>query len=242
MDLEPYTIYFLGRKIDLQIGNILEFNAEVIVNPTDAELTMVGGLSEKVWEHIESDYEGTTKEEKIEDLKSKLGQELKVTEVFDTKAGSLNARYIFHTILPPIHTKRDLSVIAAQIYITTGNILTKVKEKNVRSIALPPLIADHEEHFIQALEDFLRKELIEVDIFLVLPDKDLFENYKTELKLLLLKGVVEESRKKSVSMNKIVSELKLSSVSDIADLVMERPIVKQRLTFDWDKRQIRKVK
>ncbi len=236
---KPNTLF--GSNISLQYGDIIDFQGDAIVNPTDADLTMVGEPSSTIWEHIKDDYSGVTKEERIDDLKNKLQPDLKVTKVFVTGAGNLQVQYIFHAILPPIRTRRNLGAVAAQIYETTQNIMQKAREKNISSIALPPFADGLEEHVTTGIGNFLQTYTMPMNVAIIVPEghKITYRNFRNGLDIQFIRDSVYKSRTKTVEMNQLVNNLQKSSVSDLAELVMLNPMIKNELNFNWDKKQVK---
>lgn len=247
------------QKIELSVGDIITERVDALVVPADAHLTMVGGISERV-----KVVGGPTLEKEIEEHKKKRPKMFNLGEIIITSGGSLQAKYIFHAILPPLHARRGIRVSSADVYNLTIAILKEAINKGIKSIALPelgttfitglrPVTAARS--MVNGLGSFLRDIETPLHISLVVSKRKFFNVYKNELEdqqmslrkleetATELKTRVEQiltsSRKDQVSMPKIVEELKFSNVSNILELLRQHPI--PEFVFDWDDEVIKKA-
>lgn len=247
------------QSIELLVGDITTLDVEAIVNPTDAHMTMVGGLSPKI-----KSVGGQELIDEVEKLRGDLTK-LNLGDVLVSTGGNLPAKKVFHALLPPLQRRETIFEInPADVFNIMEKILNLAKTEGLKSIAIPELGTTgvfgldpkvSAESMLNALTNFFSEEELPMKTIIVLSKKELFEPFKTQLEdhqialrkpeeiaqefKTQIEEIFQQEGAKVVPMNEIVQKLQLSSPLNLADLLLEHPI--PEYDFDWDRKVIKRV-
>lgn len=114
-------------KIELLKGDLSKVEADVLVNAAGTSLRMGGGVAGALKREGGTEIEG----EALEHAPSELGG------VVVTKAGKLNAKYVFHAAAQPHYG--PFKATEGSVRNATRNALEKAEELGCKSIAFPAL-------------------------------------------------------------------------------------------------------
>ncbi len=131
--MNSYTISIIEKtqSIEVREGKIIEFEGDALVIPADAELTMVVGISQKIWERGDDTLRNSVKTIRTS---SKDAHLLKPGKVVVTSGSGLGVKYLFQAILPHHRFMR-----ASSVFNVSLGALKKTQEYEVKTIALPIL-------------------------------------------------------------------------------------------------------
>lgn len=114
-------------KINVVLGNILNFKADAIINPANPSLLGGGGLDGLIHRNAPEILEECKK------IRNKLGREAEIGEAFITSAGKLKFKYIIHAIGPIFFENENIEYLS-KTYI---NCIKIAEENNLKSISFP---------------------------------------------------------------------------------------------------------
>ena len=114
-------------KINVILGNILDFKADAIINPANPSLLGGGGLDGLIHKNAPEILEECKK------IRNELGREAEIGEAFITSAGKLKFKYIIHAVGPLFFGNENREYLS-KTYI---NCIKIAKENNLKSISFP---------------------------------------------------------------------------------------------------------
>lgn len=123
--MEKTIFYIMGIRICVKKGDILEENADAIVNSANTELKMGGGLAKKIKE----------KGGEIIEKEAIKKRPIELGEAIYTKSGKLKTKYIIHTATMKKDFKTDYDIIKKCI----RNVFKLTNELKIKSISFPAL-------------------------------------------------------------------------------------------------------
>lgn len=110
-------------KINVVLGNILDFKTDAIINPANPSLLGGGGLDGLIHKNAPEILDECKK------IRNKLGREAGIGEVFITSAGKLNFKYIIHAVGPLFFGNENIKYLSKTYKIA--------EENNLKSISFP---------------------------------------------------------------------------------------------------------
>ncbi|MDT7864669.1 MAG: macro domain-containing protein [Thermoproteota archaeon] len=158
-------------SIVIKIGDLLEEEAEAIVNPANSLMIMGGGVA------------GIIKKkggEEIEEEAKKYAP-VEVGKAIITKAGKLKFKYVIHS---PTMERPAMLTTFEKVYKATLAALESAYNHGIKKVSFPAMgtgvgglsYSEAAKAMLSAIKDFLEKFTIE-EIKIVLLNKDAYENF-----------------------------------------------------------------
>jgi O-acetyl-ADP-ribose deacetylase (regulator of RNase III) len=162
-------------NIVIKIGDLLEEEAEAIVNPANSLMIMGGGVA------------GIIKKkggEEIEEEAKKYAP-VEVGKAIITKAGKLKFKYVIHS---PTMERPAMLTTFENVYKATLAALGSAYNHGIKRVSFPAMgtgvgglsYSEAAKAMLSAIKDFLEKFTLE-EIKIVLLNKDAYENFVLEL-------------------------------------------------------------
>ncbi|MEM1639722.1 MAG: macro domain-containing protein [Desulfurococcaceae archaeon] len=154
------------NTVNIELGDITEFDGDAIVNPANTLLIMGGGVAGAI----------KRKGGEIIELEAKKHAPIPIGEAVITSAGKLKCGNIIHA--PTVDYPGSRSSFE-QVYKATRAALIKAKQNGLKSIAFPLMGAGvgglKPVESISAMIKAIEEEGRELDLKIIIRDKDVYE-------------------------------------------------------------------
>ena len=171
-----------GQTIKVVSGNIVDIEADAIIHPTDARLSLAGMVGSSIREQG-----GRRFEEEVAECAHKHGM-LNVSDAVMTKAHNLKTSHVIHTHSPKWSNQNNIQLLETAI----KNILTLADGKDLKSIALPSIGSGNNgfpkhvaaQSILRAINEYYQDafESSVKEVYFVLFDEESVIVYQHELK------------------------------------------------------------
>ncbi|MDT7891686.1 MAG: macro domain-containing protein [Thermoproteota archaeon] len=171
--------YYKEVKVEIKIGDLLEENAEAIVNPANSLMIMGGGVAGAIKNKGGKEIE----EEALKYAPVPIGKAIV------TGAGKLKSKYVIHS---PTMERPAMLTTKDKVYNATKAALEAAHIKNIKTIAFPAMgtgvgglsFKEASEAMIKAIKDVIDSGIKFERISIILREKEAYDEFSKAIKIL----------------------------------------------------------